>query len=143
MPDDHQMPHSHDRRSRFDQFAERAAHVTSGAPFFLICALFIVGWVPTLWLTSPEASQFFIQTVIAIVTFLLVALLQNAQKRSEEAVNLKLNAIAEAIADLMRERTGEDKDLHDNIEKLTHTVGLEHRVTTGRDSRNRRSTNGS
>ena len=65
--------------------------------------------------------------------FLLVALLQNSQKRNEEAVHLKLNAMAEAIADLMRERTGEDSDLSDDIEQLTHTVGLEERVTTVRE----------
>lgn len=130
--EDHHMPHAHDRRSGFDRFAEQAAGATSGAPFFLICAIFIVAWVPSLWFASADASQIFIQTVTAIVTFLLVALLQNAQKRNEEAVNIKLNAIAEAIADIMRERTGEDQDLRDNIEKLTHTVGLEHRVTTKR-----------
>lgn len=142
MPDNDHMPHPHDRRSGFDRFAERAANLTSGAPFAVICAVLIVAWVPSLWLTSPESAQFFLQTMIAIVTFLLVALLQNAQKRSEEAVNLKLNAISEAIADLMRERTGEEKDLTDNIQKLTDTVGLEHRVTTARDTR-KRSANGS
>jgi low affinity Fe/Cu permease len=83
-----------------------------------------------LWL--PIAGQLLFQTVTAAVTFLLVALLQNSQRRNEEAVNLKLNAIAQGIADLMRERTGEDQDLCDNIERLTHTVGLEERVTTTR-----------
>ena len=136
MPDTDHMPHPHDRRSRFDRFAERAAEVSSGAPFAVVCAFCIVVWIPSLWLTSPESAQFFLQTMIAVVTFLLVALLQNSQKRSEEAVNLKLNAIAEAIADLMRERAGEDKDLTDNIEKLTHTVGLEHRVTRTPNSAN-------
>lgn len=129
------MPHPHDRRSGFDRLAERAARATSGAPFFVVCAVFILAWVPTLWLTSPESSQFALQTIIAIVTFLLVALLQNSQKRSEEAVNIKLNAIAQGIADIMRAREGEDSDLHDNIERLAHTVGLEHRVTTDRKER--------
>jgi low affinity Fe/Cu permease len=140
------MPHPHDRRSRFDHFAERAARATSGAPFFLLCLVFVVAWLPSLWIVSVEASQFFVQTVTAIVTFLLVALLQNAQKRNEEAINLKLNAIAEGIADLMRARTGDDNDLRDNIEKLADTVGLEHRVTTVRGDqgrRGRRSANGS
>jgi hypothetical protein len=47
-------------------------------------------------------------------------------------MNLKLNAIAQAVADLMRERTGQDNDLRDNIERLADTVGLEDRVTTRR-----------
>lgn len=120
------MPHPHDRASRFDQFAERAARITSGLPFFLAIAVLIAVWLPL-------AGQLLVQTGIAVITFLLVALLQNSQRRNEEAVNLKLNAIAQAIADLMRERTGDDKDLRDNIERLTQTVGLEERVTTVRD----------
>src|SRR5436305_12765229 len=95
------MPGAHRRRNRFDQFAERATHVLSGAPFFAICAVFILLWLPSLWLMSAEKSQLLVQTVTAIVTILLVALLQNSQRRSEEAVNLKLNAIAQAVADLM------------------------------------------
>ena len=129
------MPHPHDRRSRFDHFAERMARATSDAPFFILCAVFVVVWFPSLFIVSVDASQFFVQTVTAIVTFLLVALLQNSQKRNEEALHLKLNAIAEAVADLMRERTGDDNDLRDNIERLTHTVGLEERVTAGRGAR--------
>ena len=35
-----------------------------------------------------------------IVTFLLVALLQNTEKRADEAVQHKLNAVADGLADL-------------------------------------------
>jgi ABC-type transport system involved in cytochrome c biogenesis permease component len=66
-----------------------------------------------------------------VVTLLLVALLQNAEKRSEEAINLKLDALAVGIADLMRAHTGDDQDLHDNIERLTEAVGVEERVSSG------------
>lgn len=130
------MPHAEERTNRFDVFAERATRGSSGAPFFLISALLVLLWVPSLFLFDVEMSQIVIQTVTAIVTFLLVALLQNAQRRNEEAVNLKLNAIARAVADLMRSHTGADSDLHDNIERLTHTVGLEERVTTKRGDSN-------
>lgn len=138
------MPHPQEKQSGFDRFAERAAHILSSAPFFALCALFIVLWIPTLWLMKPEPSQLLVQTITAIVTFLLVALLQNSQRRNEQAMNLKLNAIAQGVADLMRERMGDDQDLHDNIERLTHTVGLEERVTTERGSgRGAGATNGS
>ncbi len=129
------MPHEQERRTRFDRFAERAAQVASGARFFAVCTLLVVLWLPTLVLMDVEGSQILIQTVTAIVTFLIVALLQNSQKRNEEAMNLKLNAIAQAVADLMRARTGEDQDLSDNIDRLTDTVGLEDRTTTDRRSR--------
>lgn len=105
--------------------------MTSGGPFALGCLLLVVLWVPTLFMLSHEDSQFLLQTVLAIITFLLVALLQNAQKRNEEAINVKLNALAEGIADLMRHQMGDDKDLHDNIERLTeHTIGFEERVSS-------------
>jgi low affinity Fe/Cu permease len=133
-----EMPHAHERRTRFDRFAERATRVASGAPFFAACMLFVVLWLPTLVLMDVEGSQILVQTVTAIFTFLLVALLQNSQERNEEAVNRKLNAIAQAVADLMRERTGNDKDLHDNIEQLTDTVGLEDRTSTDGKSRDGR-----
>ena len=82
------MPHSHQRANRFDSFAEQATRIASGPPFFLLCLLLIVVWLPTLLFIQAETSQFLIQTVTAIVTFLLVALLQNSQKRSEEADTL-------------------------------------------------------
>jgi len=119
------MPHPHSRTNRFDEFSESAARVTSGLPFFMAVAVLLV-------LGLVVVGNVVVQTAIAVVTLLLVALLQNSQRRNEEAVNLKLNAIAEAIADLMRERTGDDQDLRDNIERLAHTVGLEERVTTVR-----------
>jgi low affinity Fe/Cu permease len=129
---DDQMPHPHQNRSRFDSMAERAAQVTSEAPFFMVSLVLLAAWVPTLWILGSETSQFLIQTVTAIVTFLLVALLENSQHRSEQAVNIKLNAIAQGIADLMRSHAGEDEDLRDNIARLAATVGLEERVTTAR-----------
>ncbi len=81
---------------------------------------------------SREDSQTLIQTLTSVVTFLLVALLQNSQHRSEQAVNLKLNAIAHGIADLMRHHNGDDKDLTNNVERLAESVGLEERITTAR-----------
>jgi low affinity Fe/Cu permease len=125
------MPDPHHRASRFDKIAERATKITSQAPFFAICALLVILWLPTLFI-SVQSSQLWLQTATSIVTFLLVALLENSSRRNEEAVNLKLNAIAQGVADLMRSHTGDDSDLHDNIERLTQTVGLEERVTTVR-----------
>ena len=127
---DDRIPHPDERPGWFDHVAERASHLTGGAHFFFICVVLVIAWLPLLKIMGAEASQFLLQTVIAIVTLLLVALLQNAQKRSEDAVNLKLDAVAQGVADLMRERTGDDKDLCDNIDRLMHTVGLEDRVST-------------
>ena len=122
------IPHEEESRAWFDEVAERGARVVAGAPFFLISLLLVIGWIPSLWLMGAEPAQFLLQTVIAVVTLLLVALLQNSQERSEQAVNLKLDAIAQGVADLMRYHMGEDEKLADNIERLAKTVGLEERL---------------
>ena len=119
------LPHAQDRSKRFDDVAERASRLMSGGPFFAAMALFVV-------LSLVFAGHVLFETVAVAVTFLFVALLENSQRRYQEAVNLKLNAIAQGVADLMRERTGADQDLSDNIERLTQAVGLEERVTTKR-----------
>ncbi len=53
---------------------------------------------PTSNLTSP-CSGF--EPGGTIITFLVVALLQNSQTRSDQALQHKLNAIADGMADLM------------------------------------------
>jgi low affinity Fe/Cu permease len=76
-----------------------------------------------------DTWQLIINTVTTIVTFLLVALLQNTQKRAEEAVQRKLNAIADGVADLMQ-HLSEDADaaqLRRDRDELRMAVGLEER----------------
>jgi low affinity Fe/Cu permease len=129
------IPHEEERRSWFDEMAERASGAISGAPFSFICVALVIAWLPLLWLMGSEPAQFLLQTVIAVVTLVMVALLQNSQKRSEEAVNLKLDAVAQAIADLMSHHTGDDMDLSDNIDRLAQAVGLEERLSSSKGSR--------
>ena len=54
-----------------------------------------------LLLPDVDTWQLILNTITTIVTFLLVALLQNTQKRADEAVQHKLNAVADGLADLM------------------------------------------
>jgi hypothetical protein len=67
-----------------------------------------------------------------VITFLLVALLQNTQKRTEEALQHKLDAVADGLADLMDhfaegdpDRRAAKEDLAGDIEDLRAAVGLE------------------
>ena len=59
------------------------------------------------------------------MTFLLVALLQNTQTRADAAVQHKLNAIAEGLADLMRHVGQGDERLTEDRRELLAAVGLE------------------
>jgi low affinity Fe/Cu permease len=97
------------RLSPFDKFATHADNFASRAWFFAFCVVLVVVWAPSFFLISDiDTWQLIINTLTTIVTFLLVALLQNTQKRADDAVQQKLNAIAEGLANLMRRVAGED-----------------------------------
>ena len=63
----------------------------------------------------------------SVMTLLLLALLENAGRRSEEAAQEKLNVIAEALAALMESRAAEDPELRDAAKELRDAVSLEER----------------
>ncbi|MBV9042314.1 MAG: low affinity iron permease family protein [Acidimicrobiia bacterium] len=116
----------------FDRFAGGAATFASRAPFFAACVLLIIVWAPTIFLLSFDTSQLLINTATTIVTFLLVALLQNSQTRNDQATQHKLNAIADGLADLMERFANQigDSSLHQEIDELKSAVGLEDREST-------------
>jgi hypothetical protein len=120
-------------RTFFDRFAGRCADFVSRAPFFTFCVLLVVVWAPTYFLVGNfDTYQLIINTPTTIITFLLVALLQNTQKRSEQALQHKLDAVADGLADLMEHFAADDpgqqaakEDLSGDIEDLRAAVGLE------------------
>ena len=122
---------SPDTRTWFDRFAERNSALVAHAPFFAACVAMVILWVPTYPLAgSFDTWQLLINTPTTIVTFLLVALLQNSQRRSELAIQAKLDALADGLADLMEffvdDQAADDKDnLARDIEDLKRAVGLE------------------
>ena len=54
-------------------------------------------------------------------------LLENAGRRSQEAIQEKLNVVAEALSDLMESRAQDDPNLTEAVEQLREAVGLEER----------------
>ena len=124
--------------SFFDRFATATSTFVSRAWFFALCVLLILVWAPTYFaIRSIDTWQLIINTATTIVTFLLVALLQNSQRRAEEAIQHKLNAIADGLADLMEAeamgadaRTGENARLRNDIEELRVSVGIERRESS-------------
>jgi low affinity Fe/Cu permease len=126
------MPsHVDERLSLFDRFATYTSERVSKAWFFGICALLVLIWVPTFWLwPTIDGWALVINTFTSTITFLLVALLQNTETRAENATQRKLNAIADALADLM-DKLGEDNpELRGSRDELTAAVGVEHREST-------------
>src|SRR4051812_15041566 len=85
-----------ERVGLFDRFAGTASNFVSRAPFFVLCVVLVVVWAPSYVIfRDVDTWQLIINTATTIVTFLLVALLQNSQSRSDQATQGKLNALAE------------------------------------------------
>jgi low affinity Fe/Cu permease len=117
-----------DTRSGFDRFVEAAYLKVSRPPFFFFCAVIVVVWLFSLPLWADlKAWQVAIHSVTSVLTLLLLALLENAARRSEEAAQEKLNLIAEALGALMASRAVEDPKLDDAVAKLRDAVSLEER----------------
>ncbi|MGH2942628.1 MAG: low affinity iron permease family protein [Solirubrobacteraceae bacterium] len=115
-------------RSTFDRFVESVYLKVSRASFFVVCVAIVVVWLFSLPLWADlKAWQVAIHTVTSVFTLLLLALLENAARRSEEAAQEKLNCIVEALAALMASRAVEDPQLEDAVRKLREAVGLEER----------------
>ena len=128
----------------FDRFAGKASEIVSRAPFFAFCLGLVVLWAieGVVRMLSGGADAFLddtfqlqINTTTTIITFLLVALLQNSQTRSDRAVHQKLNALADGLADLMGHlaERADDEELRRDIRELKAAVGLEKRETTRAD----------
>jgi hypothetical protein len=110
----------------FDRFAERASDFVSHAVFFLACVALVVIWAPSYFaFRSLDTWQLVINTATTIVTFLLVALLQNSQRRNEVAMHEKLDALADGLADLMEDIAPDNKRLQGDMRELREAVGIE------------------
>jgi hypothetical protein len=116
----------------FDRFAGAAALVASRATFFAFCVLLVLLWLPSYFLFQDvDMWQLIINTATTIITFLLVALLQNTQTRDDQATQDKLNAIADGLADLMAQLAhGGDREFEQDIVELRAAVGLEDHEST-------------
>ena len=131
----------------FDRFAGLAARLASRAPFFAFCLLLVIVWlVQGVVLIASKGSlhafldsqyQLEINTTTTIITFLMVALLQNSQTRTDQATQHKLNAIADGLADLMEHLATEspDSSLDEDMKELRAAVGLEMREGTSRNAK--------
>jgi low affinity Fe/Cu permease len=114
--------------SWFDRFADHASKFASKAWFFAACVLLVLIWAPSYFVIGNlDTWQLIINTATTIVTFLMVALLQNTQSRSDRAVQDKLNAIADGLADLMAAQSKESPQLRQDLKELRDAVGVEDR----------------
>jgi low affinity Fe/Cu permease len=117
-----------DGRNAFEKFVEGVNDRVSQAPFFIVCLGIVLVWGASapLW---PDLKQWqvAIHTVASVLSLLLLVLLENSGRRTEEASHEKLNVIAEALAELMESHSEDDRELADATTKLREAIGLEER----------------
>ena len=114
-------------RTPFDRFAESASHFVSKGLFFTISVVIVVIWMPTIFVFQDvDTWQLVINTMTSVLAFLLIALLQNSERRYDDALHQKIDALAAGLADLMEHEAGGDREvLQRHIEELRSSVGLE------------------
>ncbi len=113
----------------FDRAADRTTLFVARPQFFIACLGIVAVWLaagPVLDFSHGWVDT--LEVVIAMVTFLMVALLQNEGWRGNKAAQRKLNAIAAALAELM-ERSDVDDE---HVRQLNAAVGLEKRESSSR-----------
>jgi len=118
-----------EERTWFDRVADATSHAVARPPFFLVSLGLILVWA----VVGPfvDFSHHWVdvlEAVIALVTFLIVALLQNEEWRANKATQRKLNAIAAALAEVM----GSSDVDKEHVRQLNAAVGLEKRESSSR-----------
>ncbi|TNM37580.1 hypothetical protein FHP29_17420 [Nocardioides albidus] len=115
-------------RAGFEKFVDAINERISRAPFFGVIVVSLALWAASkpLW-GSTTKWELGLHTGSAILSLLLLVLLQNAGRRAEETSQEKLNVIAEALSDLMAHQAGDSEDLHASVRRLREAVGLEER----------------
>lgn len=84
--------------SAFDRFADATEKLVSRSWFFAACVITVVLWAPSILLGIPlDTWQLIINTLTTIITFLLLALLTNTQRRFEERQSKKLDDLKDLI----------------------------------------------
>ena len=113
----------------FDQAADRTSHIVAKPPFFITSLAIVVSWgLSGFVLDFSHGWVDTFEIVVALITFLMVALLQNEGWRNAKATQRKLNAVAAALAELMSKSDVDQA----HVEQLDAAVGLEKRESSTR-----------
>ena len=113
----------------FEKFVEMSTKVISKASFFAVVVAIVIIWAVSfpLW-KSTTKWELAIHTFGAVLSLLLLVLLENAGRRNTEAMQEKLNVLAEALAALMEAQLTDDShELREAVDDLREAVGLEER----------------
>jgi low affinity Fe/Cu permease len=91
-----------ERRGLFDRLAQRASYFSSSPLFFALCVGLVIAWLAGYAFDAGTGYEQALGTALTAVTLLLVALLKNAELRSEAAIQSKLDALATGMLEAIR-----------------------------------------
>lgn len=92
----------------FDKFADKASRLVASAPFFTFCLLLVVIWLPSLVIIKDtDTWQLIINTTTTIITFLMVAILENSTQQFENGMNAKLDKVLKLLGEVEETDTAE------------------------------------
>lgn len=130
MNDAHRNPSEvSPRRGWFDELAARAHDVASRDLFFLAIVGLTMLWLPSYFLLH-SLDHWYIAFVLPaeVLTLFLVVLLENHNRRSEQALHRKLDAFAAALAAIAADSGSEEVRKH--ATELRAAVGLQDRESS-------------
>jgi len=114
----------------FARVAERIHGQVAHPWFFALCVLLIALWAASYPLFESSLSwEASIHTAASVITLIVLGLVENSARRTEQAMQEKLNVLAEALAALMESRANDDHRLLEEVERLREAVGLEDRAS--------------
>jgi low affinity Fe/Cu permease len=103
----------------FQNLASTAADWSGSRWVFLSAIAIIVAWaISGVWFHFSDTWQLIINTTSAIVTFLMVFLIQNTQNRDAKAIHLKLDEIIRAIHPAKNEMISVEKLSDEELNRL-------------------------
>ncbi|MGW4566440.1 low affinity iron permease family protein [Streptomyces sp. NPDC004561] len=110
------------QRGWFARFAEVGSNLTASPLFFMFCLLLVVAFIAVHVAGLSLDWQHVAGDAMGAVTLLLLALLKNAERRAEHAVQRKLDSLARA---LLMEWAGEQDQAR---QCLQEAIGMEEQL---------------
>ncbi|MET8953277.1 low affinity iron permease family protein [Streptomyces sp. NPDC004393] len=101
-------------KGRFERFSEAASNFTSSLVFYALCLVLVAFFVAAHAAGLSVAWMLLAGDLMTSVTLLLLALLKNAERRAEHAIQRKLDAIAAA---LLEQDQGEARKAQENLRR--------------------------
>lgn len=106
-------------RDSFRRFAARASDAVASAWAFVAAAALVIGWLASEPLFGDaHAWALTIHTVTSVLTFLIVFLIQNTQKRDARATRIKLDELIRSLASTRNALVGLEHLDEDQLARL-------------------------